>query len=148
MNQFIFQAVLISKCINSVYFVDATPSSFHADTLELDILNKSENAIPELFTIYIQNDAVSKANENVSECSNTGLCITGKVNGCCHEERHESHLNVTGVQYFKLKIGTGISHSLGLQKSTTYQVRLHEMVVWTGGQPEISRTYHKCVLIG
>ena len=95
LNQFIFQAVLISTCINNVYFVDATPS-FHADPLELYILSKSENATPELFTIYIQNDAVSKANENVSECSNTGLCITGKVNGCCHEERHESHLNVTG----------------------------------------------------
>ena len=111
LNRFIFHAILLSKCINNEYFVDGTPSSFHEDCLGLCILNKSENATPELFVIYIQNDATSKANENVSECSNTGFCITGKVNGCCHEERHESHLNVTGVQYFKLKIGTGISHS-------------------------------------
>ena len=41
-----------------------------------NILNKSENATPELFVIFIQNDAVSKANESVSECSKTGLCIT------------------------------------------------------------------------
>ena len=40
-----------------------------------NILNKSENATPERFVIYIQNDA----NENVSECLKTGLCITVKV---------------------------------------------------------------------
>ena len=36
----------------------------------------------------------SKANESVSKCAKTGLCI-----GYCHEETHESHLNVTGVQF-------------------------------------------------
>ena len=35
------------------------------------IQNKSENATPELFAIYMQNDA----NERVSECLKTGLCI-------------------------------------------------------------------------
>ena len=35
----------------------------------------------------------SKANESVSECSKTGLCIKLKVYGCCHKETHESHLN-------------------------------------------------------
>ena len=37
----------------------------------------------------------SKANESVSECSKTGLCITVKFYGCCHKETHESHLNMT-----------------------------------------------------
>ena len=32
------------------------------------ILNKSENATPELFAIDMQNDAASIANESVSEC--------------------------------------------------------------------------------
>ena len=44
-------------------------------------------------------------------------------------ETHESHLYVTGVQFFRLQIWTEISHSLGLQKSTTYEIKLHEMVV-------------------
>ena len=39
------------------------------------ILNKSENATPELFAFYMQNDANHKANERVSECSKTRLCI-------------------------------------------------------------------------
>ena len=52
-----------------------------------------------------------RANESVSECSNTGLCKTVKVYGCCHEETHDSHLNVTGVQVFRLQISTEISHS-------------------------------------
>ena len=43
------------------------------------LLNKSENATPELFAIYIQNDAKSKVNEIVSEYLKTGLCITVKV---------------------------------------------------------------------
>ena len=34
--------------------------------------------------------------------------------GCCHEETHERHLNVTGIQFFRLQILTEISHSLGL----------------------------------
>ena len=37
--------------------------------------------------------------------------------------------NVSGVQFFRLQIQTKISHSLGLQKSTTYEIQLHEMVV-------------------
>ena len=49
----------------------------------------------------------------------------------CQEETHVSHLNVTRVQFFRLPIWTEISHSLGLQKSTTYRIRLHEMVVQT-----------------
>ena len=32
----------------------------------------------------------SKANERVSECSKTGLCIKLKVYGCCREETHKS----------------------------------------------------------
>ena len=42
----------------------------------------------------------SKANENVSKCSNIGLCLTAKVlrvlSLSTQEERYESHLNVTG----------------------------------------------------
>ena len=67
----------------------------------------------------------SKTNESVSDSSKTGYAYYG----CYHEETHESHLNVTGVQFFRLQIRTEISHGLGLQKSTTNQIRLHEMVV-------------------
>ena len=38
------------------------------------ILNKSENATPELFVICEMMQS-SKANGSVSECSKTGLCI-------------------------------------------------------------------------
>ena len=34
------------------------------------ILNKSKNATPESFAIYMQNNA----NESISDCSKTGLC--------------------------------------------------------------------------
>ena len=34
-----------------------------------------------------------------------------KLYGCCHEKTHEIHLNVTGVQFFRLQIQTEISHS-------------------------------------
>ena len=44
-----------------------------------DILNKSENTTHELFAIYLQMMQASKANESVSECSKTGLCITVKA---------------------------------------------------------------------
>ena len=44
-------------------------------------------------------------------------------------ETQESHLNVTGVQFFRLPIWTEISHGFNLQLSTTNQIRLHEMVV-------------------
>ena len=42
-----------------------------------NIQNKRENAAPELFAIYMQNDTIASqiANESVSECSKTGLCI-------------------------------------------------------------------------
>ena len=46
-----------------------------------------------------------------------------------HEETHESHLNVTGVYFFRLPIRIEIQHNLGLQKYTTYEIRLHEIVV-------------------
>ena len=39
------------------------------------ILNKSENATPELFAFICKMTQASKANESVSECSKTGLCI-------------------------------------------------------------------------
>ena len=68
----------------------------------------------------------NKANENVSECSKTELCIKIKVYGCCHEETHGSHLNVTGVLFSVYKFEQK-SHSLGLQKSTANQIRLNEM---------------------
>ena len=32
----------------------------------------------------------SKANESVSDCSETGLCIKLQVYGCCPEKTHES----------------------------------------------------------
>ena len=57
------------------------------------ILNKSEtlhlNCLPFIYKMM----QASKANESLSECSKTGLCIKLKVYGCCHEETHESHLN-------------------------------------------------------
>ena len=43
------------------------------------ILNKSENATPELFAIYMQIRHASKANKSVSESSKTGLCIRLKA---------------------------------------------------------------------
>ena len=46
-----------------------------SDRREGYILNKSENATPELFAIYMQMIEASQANESVSECSKTGLCI-------------------------------------------------------------------------
>ena len=54
-----------------------------------------------------------------------------KVNvyGYCHEETHESHLNVTGVQFFRLQILSEILHSLDLQTPTSNHIRLNEMVV-------------------
>ena len=55
----------------------------------------------------------SKANESVSEYSKTGLCITVNV---LRMLAHESHLNVTGVQFFRLPILTELSRGLNLQK--------------------------------
>ena len=80
----------------------------------------------------------SKANESVSDCSKTGLCIY-KVKGLrmVSRELHESHLNVTGVQFFRLQIWTEISHSLGLQKFTVNQIRLNETLVLDMWQPEM-----------
>ena len=52
-----------------------------------------------------------------------------KVYGYCHGETYESHLNVSGVQFFRLQIWTETLHSLGLQKSSANQIRLNEMVV-------------------
>ena len=45
----------------------------------------------------------SKANGSVSECSKTELYITLKIYGCCNEERHDSHLNMTGVYFLGCK---------------------------------------------
>ena len=55
--------------------------------------------------------------------------MTVKVIRMLSRGTHESHLNVRGAQFFRLQILTEISYSLGLQKSTTYEIRLHEMVV-------------------
>ena len=33
-----------------------------------------------------------KANEKVSDCSKTGLCIKKNVDGCCPDETHESKI--------------------------------------------------------
>ena len=55
----------------------------------------------------------------------------------CHEETHESHLNVTGVQFFRIQIWTEISHSLGLQTSTANQIRLNEMEILDIWQSEM-----------
>ena len=59
------------------------------------ILNKNENATPELFAIYMQLKQM-KVYLNVQRL--------GCALRCCHEETHESHLNVTGVQFFRLQI--------------------------------------------
>ena len=40
-----------------------------------NIQNKSENAAPELMPFICKMTQASKANESVSECSKTGLCI-------------------------------------------------------------------------
>ena len=58
------------------------------------------NCVPFIYKMM----QASKAIESVSERSKTGLSITVKNIGCCHEETHESHLNVTGVQFFSLQI--------------------------------------------
>ena len=44
----------------------------------------------------------SKANESVIDWVTHKV----KVYGYCQEETHESHLNVTGVQFFRLQIWT------------------------------------------
>ena len=44
----------------------------------IHILNRSVNATPEAFAIYIKMMQVSKANGSVSKCSKTGLCKTVK----------------------------------------------------------------------
>ena len=67
-------------------------------------MNKNENATPELFAIYIKNAQASKANESVTDSSKTGLCITVKVLPILSRRRHESHLKMTGVQFFRLQI--------------------------------------------
>ena len=54
------------------------------------ILNKIENVTSELFAIYMQKMHSSKANESISDCSKTGLCIKSMVYGCCPEETHKS----------------------------------------------------------
>ena len=64
----------------------------------------------------------SKANESESEYSKIGLCITVKGFANVGTGTHESQLNVTGVQFFRLPIRTEISHDLNLQKSTTNQI--------------------------
>ena len=54
----------------------------------------------------------SKANESVSECSKTVLYLTVRVLrifNTCHEETHESHLNVTGVQFFRLQMNRNLT---------------------------------------
>ena len=50
------------------------------------ILNKSENPTPDCLPFICKMMQSSKANESVSECSKTGLCIKQNVYRCCHEE--------------------------------------------------------------
>ena len=64
------------------------------------IKSENDNATPELFAIYIQNDA----NESLSKCSKAGICTTVKVLRMFSQGKKESHKNVTGVQFFKLQI--------------------------------------------
>ena len=68
------------------------------------ILNKSETLHLNCLPYICKMMQTRKANESVSESSKTGLCIKKKVNGCCHEETLESHLNMTGVQFIRLQI--------------------------------------------
>ena len=60
-----------------------------------------------------------------------------KIYGCCHDKIYESHLNVTGVQLFRLQIWKELSHSLGLKKSTANQIGLNEIVVLDMCQAEM-----------
>ena len=62
------------------------------------ILNKRENATPESYAFICKMMQASIANESVSECDWV------MHYGCFHEETHESHLNVTGVQFIRLQI--------------------------------------------
>ena len=55
----------------------------------------------------------------------------------CRAETHESHLNVTGVQFFRIQIWTDISRSLGLQTSTANQIQLNEMEILDIWQSEM-----------
>ena len=43
----------------------------------------------------------SNADESICEYSKTRLCIIVKVLLMLSQETHESHLNVTGVQFFR-----------------------------------------------
>ena len=67
------------------------------------ILNKSANATPELFAIKLlcKMRQSSKANKSASESSKTDLCIKVKDLRMLSRVTHESHLNVTGVQFFR-----------------------------------------------
>ena len=74
---------------------------------------------------------VSKTNDGVFEC--------------CHEERHASQFNVTGAKFSGCKL---------VQKSQFRPSEINFQPSPTAGngnlkirQPEMSRTYHKCVLI-
>ena len=76
----------------------------------------------------------SKANESVPKLSKTGLWITVKVLWMLPRE---NTWNAKGVQFFWLQIWRQISHSLGLQKSTTNQppnARNGSLDIW---QPEM-----------
>ena len=76
-----------------------------------NILNKSENATPKLCAIHIQNDGSQKIKWKYIWMFKAWVMQNSIFYGCCHEETHESHVNVTGVQFFRLKIWTEISHS-------------------------------------
>ena len=64
------------------------------------ILNKSENATPELFAIYIQNYANQECKlKCILMFKYLVMHNSKKFYGCCHEETHENHLNVTGSNF-------------------------------------------------
>ena len=67
------------------------------------IQNKSENATPELFAIYMymQNDASQKSKWKCIWMFKNWVMHKVKVYGYCYEETHERHLNVTGVHFFR-----------------------------------------------
>ena len=76
------QTKMIERCkhVSLVYQIKQNICLFIFITFyNISILNKGENATPELFAINIQNDAARKTNESVSKCSKTGLCITVNV---------------------------------------------------------------------
>ena len=101
------QTKMIERCkhVSLVYQIKQNICLFIFITFyNISILNKGENATPELLPfIYkmMQPVKLMKVYLNVQRLGYAKLLM---FYGCCHEGRHEKHLNETGVQFFRLQI--------------------------------------------